>query len=185
MHFGFSWIFNRKSILRGKQTILKPLYWSHFFDTLLLAHKIFEKTKEKPKIMTVTPLRHTVAFNLDQFFSSFVIYFDNKRYMFESLIICGIKLWSHISTLCIDSIFFLLGWRRIMRRCDILMTSYMLSILSEIRTCDNRWPVVNYYFALNVLIINTHMFLDITKVFFFFKRDSVTYTIVQNNFIWT
>ena len=37
--------------------------------------------------------------------SSFVIYFDKKRYMFERLLICGNELWSPFSILCMDSIF--------------------------------------------------------------------------------
>ena len=47
------------------------------------------KTKEKPKIMNVTPSRQTLSLSLDKYFSSFVIYFDNKSYMFERLIIFG------------------------------------------------------------------------------------------------
>ena len=132
MRFGFSSILNRKSILRGKQTILKPLYWSHFLNTLMLANKIFEKTKEKPKIMNVTPSRHTVALNLEFFSSSFVIYFDNKRYILESLIICGIMLWSPISILYIGSNFFSEG----QRDCVIYWWLATCSvILSEIRYC--------------------------------------------------
>ena len=55
--------------------------------------------------MNVTPSRHTVALNLEFFSSSFVIYFDNKRYILESLIIFGIMLWSPISILYVGNIF--------------------------------------------------------------------------------
>ena len=36
----------------------KQLNWETFFNALVLAHKIFLKTKEKPKIMNVTPSHH-------------------------------------------------------------------------------------------------------------------------------
>ena len=150
--------------------------------------------------MNVTPSRHTVALNLDNFFSSFVIYFDNKRYIFESLIICGIMLWSPIFILSIGSKFFF-GEVGEEQRDGVTYwwPATRSVILSEIRycyiylwPCDNRWPVVNHYFVPNVLISKTNMFLDKEENFFFFKlkknpnkRDGVTYTIVKNYFFWS
>ena len=137
------------------------------------AHKIFDKTKEKSKIMNVTPFRHTVAFTLDNFFFNFFLffYFDNKRYIFESLTICWYMLWSPISILYIGRIFFL------EEHCDGVTYWWSVTctvILREIRYCyiqswpyDNRWPVVNHYFVLHMLISKTDMFLD--KKFFFLQ----------------
>ena len=102
---------------------------------------------------------------------SFILIIKDICLKFKSILVIN---YNHLSLFCALAVFF--GEEQ-SDGVTYWWPATWLVILSEIRTCDNRWPVVNQYFVLNVLISKTNKFLD--KKFYKTQRCDIHNSLKQ------